>query len=128
MSSRNRVGVGMYAFYCDEPRHLAAFWAELMDLPVADGATDDFVILDFHHEVGPVTWLFHRADAGAPPPANPIRLDIGIDDEEDWATVAERAETAGATRVAQHEQYGARWIEMLGPEGNAFRAFAPRPV
>lgn len=128
MSSGKRVGVGMYAFYCDQPQRLAAFWAELMDLPVADGATEDFVMLNFHHEVGPVTWLFHRVDAGAPPRANRIGLDISIDDEENWATVADRAEAAGATRVAQHEQDGVRWIEMLDPEGNTFRVFAPRPV
>lgn len=127
MSSRDRVRVGMYAFYCDEPPRLAAFWGELMDLPVADGATDDLVMLDFHHEVGPVTWLFHRADAGAAR-GNGIGLDIGIDNEEHWATVADRAEALGATRLAQHDQDGTRWIEMLDPEGNAFRIFAPRPV
>jgi hypothetical protein len=128
MSATDRVVVGMYAFHCDEPRRVAGFWAELMGLPVAAGATDDFVMLDFDHEVGPVTWMFQRAAAGAPRGVNRLGLDIALDDEQRWATAADRAEALGATRLAEHEVDGTRWIELSDPEGNPFRVFAPRPA
>lgn len=42
----SQVTIAMYAFSCREPRTLAAFWSELIGLPVADGATDELAMLD----------------------------------------------------------------------------------
>ena len=58
-----RPVVGMYFFFSPDPARLARFWADLMQLPVAEGATDDLVLLDFNHEVGRQTWIFERQDA-----------------------------------------------------------------
>lgn len=45
-------------------------------LPIADGASDDLVMLDLDHVVGPITWILERSDdvaRGTPP----VALDIG---------------------------------------------------
>lgn len=121
------VVVGMYSFRTPDPVRLATFWGELMDLPLADGASDQLAMLDFHHERGPVTWMFEPIEPTDDPPCGRIGLDIGTQQDTGWAAVADRAESLGATRVAEHEQDGIRWIEMRDPDGNPFRVFAPRP-
>ncbi len=40
----------MYSFRTPNPRRLASFWAELMELPVTDTGSGDLVMLDFDHE------------------------------------------------------------------------------
>lgn len=122
-----RPVIGMISMLCPDPRRLAAFWSELMALPIADGASGELVMLDFNHEVGPIAWIIERSDdiaAGAAP----VALDIGIQDEAGWRDVADRAEELGARRIAEHEQEGVRWIEMRDPDDNRFRIFAPRPT
>ena len=128
-NDRNSVRpvVGMYSFFSPNPGRLAQFWADLMQLPVAEGATDDLVMLDFNHEVGPQTWIFERREAAGQPVA-PVGLDIGSQAEDTWRQVAERAETLGARRVADLEENGVRWVEMTDPDGNRFRVFGPRPT
>ena len=117
----------MYSFRSPNPRRLASFWAELMELPVTDSGSGDLVMLDFAHQVGPVTWMFERSQScGRPPGA--VGLDVAIDDEEGWAALAERAERLGAARMGEFEDDGARWIDMRDPDGNRFRVFAPRPA
>ncbi|GAA1936189.1 hypothetical protein GCM10009775_30110 [Microbacterium aoyamense] len=124
--SGERPIVGMLHFLSPEPRRLARFWSELMRLPIADGATDDLVMLDFDHVVTPTTWIFGRATDAARGRA-PLGLDIGVQDADTWADVATRAEALGAERVGEHEDGGIQWIEMNDPDGNRFRVFAPRP-
>ena len=127
-SSERRVIVGMYSFLSPDPRRLGAFWSQLMSLPIADGATDDLVMLDFDHEVTPMTWIIQRATDAFSGPA-PVALDLGIEnaDEASWREAADRAESLGAERVGEQEHDGVRWIDMRDVDGNRFRVFAPRP-
>jgi hypothetical protein len=83
-------------------------------------------MLDFDHEHGPVTWLFERGEEADAPSSGRAGLDISNEADTDWAAVADRAESIGATRVSENERNGARWIEMRDPDGNRFRVFAPR--
>jgi catechol 2,3-dioxygenase-like lactoylglutathione lyase family enzyme len=120
--------VGMYTFTSPDQRRLAAFWAELMGLPLADTWPDDpqaTVFLDFDHEVTPVTWLFEAGEVGAP--SDRLGLDLGTEDGSGWRELADRAEALGASRESEHEQSGARWIVLRDPDGNRFRVFGPRP-
>ena len=117
----------MYSFTTPNPRRLASFWAELMELPVTDTGSGDLIMLDFDHQVGPVTWMFERSPDGGRR-SGAIGLDVAIDDNEGWAVLADRAEKLGATRLGQFEQDGARWIDMRDLDGNRFRVFAPRPA
>src|SRR5262249_17359347 len=136
---------GMYSFKTSSPIRLARFWGALMDLPLAEGASSDLAMLDFEHEKGPVTWLFERAEPGDTPPSGRLGLDISNDDDATWATAANRAVSLGATRIAEHEQGGARGSRCAIPTGTrsaySLRAarssgnpytdlgqFSPRPV
>ena len=60
----------MYSFRSPNPRRLASFWAELMELPVSDTGSGDLVMLDFDHQVGPVTWMWPGV------PCDSIRLAV----------------------------------------------------
>lgn len=123
----SRPTIGMISMMSPDPRRLGAFWSELMGLPIADGASDDLVMLDFDHEVGPITWIIERCDHVAVGIA-PIALDIyrDGDDGSRWRDIADLAEEMGAERLSEHEESGVQWIEMRDPDGNRFRAFAPR--
>jgi catechol 2,3-dioxygenase-like lactoylglutathione lyase family enzyme len=126
-STDDRPVVGMCAFRSADPSRLAAFSAELMQLPVSAHSTEELVMLDFDHVVGPVTWMFHR-DPEPGDGASRLGLDLGGDgDRYDWRAIAGRAEEAGATRIADREAGGIRWVELTDPDGNPFRVFAPRP-
>ena len=124
-----RSTLGMISLMTPDPRRLGAFWSELMGLPIADGASDDLVMLDFNHEVGPITWILERSDDVAVGTA-PVALDIYREDEDEtrWREVADRAEELGAARVSEHEESAVQWIEMRDLDGNRFRVFAPRRV
>ncbi|MGC5627047.1 VOC family protein [Georgenia sp. Z1344] len=126
-AARTTPVIGMMSMLSPDPRRLGTFWSELMGLPIADGATDDLVMLDLDHEVSPITWIIERSDDVATGPA-PVALDIGNEDDAAWHEVADRAEELGAERVAEREEDGVRWIEMRDPDGNRFRVFAARPV
>lgn len=123
-----RSTIGMISIMTPDPRRLGAFWSELMGLPIADGASDDLVMLDFDREVGSITWILERCADVAVGTA-PVALDIHPEhgDESRWREVADRAEERGAERVAERADSGVQWIEMRDPDGNRFRVFAPRP-
>lgn len=119
--------VGMYAFRTADTVRLATFWGALMHLPMAPGASPELAMLDFDHEVGPVTWMFEPPDSDEPATRGRIGLDLGGENLDHLAT-ARRAEELGATRVSEHEENGVRWVVMRDPDGNSFRVFAPRPA
>jgi catechol 2,3-dioxygenase-like lactoylglutathione lyase family enzyme len=118
------VTLGMFSFRTPDPHRLARFWSELVGLPAADGATDDLVMLDLDHEVGPQTWLFERTDEAAA--SDRLGLDLSPHDDEAWRTLAYRAERLGGSRVCDNDQGGVQWVDMHDPEGNRFRVFPPR--
>jgi hypothetical protein len=124
-TAAGQIVVGMYAFHTPDPLRLATFWGELMDLPLADGASSDLAMLNFDHDHGPITWLFQKGP-GDGAPGGRLGLDLGTD-AADWQAPADRAEALGAWRGEERELNGARWIELRDPDGNPFRVFAPRP-
>lgn len=126
-TSSARPVIGMISMMTPNPRRLAAFWSELMGLPIANGASDDLVMLDFDHEVGQITWILEHSDDVAVGTA-PVALDISSQYGTTWFEVAARAEQLGAQRISEHEEEGVRWIMMRDPDGNRFRVFAPRPA
>lgn len=119
--------VGMYAFRSPDPVRLATFWGALMHLPMAPGASPELAMLDFDHDVGPVTWMFEPLDDDMSATGARLGLDLGGDSLDHLATAA-RAEELGATRVSEHEEDGVRWAVLHDPDGNQFRIFAPRPA
>ncbi|MEY9862511.1 catechol 2,3-dioxygenase-like lactoylglutathione lyase family enzyme [Catenulispora sp. GAS73] len=95
---------------CRDPEALAAFWAEVLDRPVAA-------------RIGPFVWLvrgegpglgFQRVDA---PKAgkNRVHFDVGAADP---AAERERLEALGARRLPEYA--GGGFLVMADPEGNEF--------
>lgn len=122
MADHARLEIGMYSFDCRDAAALAGFWSRVLERPVDAGATAEYATIGFDDE-GP-TWMFVRSeDPGEG--RNRLMLDLG--GEENWREQADRVQGLGATRVAEHEAQGARWIELRDPEENTFRIFGPRP-
>jgi predicted enzyme related to lactoylglutathione lyase len=116
-----RLQVGMYSFDCRDAARLAEFWSEVLELPVDEGASAAYATIGFETE-GP-TWMFVQSD-DLPGGRNRLMLDLG--GQSDWRQQADRVEALGATRIADHDVDGVRWVELRDPENNTFRIFAPR--
>jgi predicted enzyme related to lactoylglutathione lyase len=122
MTAHDRLEIGMYSFDCRDAAALAGFWSRVLGRSVDPGATADYATIGFA-EGGP-TWMFVRSDDIA---EGRNRLMLDLAGEENWRQHADRMERFGATRVAEHEVQGARWVELRDPENNTFRIFGPRP-
>ena len=113
----------MYHFEAEQPLQLARFWADLLWIPVDEGATNELAMIDAAHEHGPITWIFLRATTEIPPAR---RLTLDLTDDEDWRGEVNRAQEIGAELTGEHTVESVRWAELTDPEGNLFRIFAPR--
>jgi hypothetical protein len=117
------VYTSMYHFEAEQPLQLAGFWAELLRIPVDEGASDELAMIDAGHADGPITWIFQQATTETPPAR---RLTLDLTDDQDWRGEVDRAQQLGAGLVGEHEAGSVRWAELTDPEGNLFRIFAPR--
>lgn len=122
MAGHERLEVGMYSFDCRDAAALAGFWSRVLERPLDAGATLEYATIGFDDE-GP-TWMFVRSEE---PGEGRNRLMLDLGGEENWRQEAERVQRLGATRIAEHEVQGARWVELRDPENNTFRIFGPRP-
>ena len=111
--------IGSITFDCNDPDHLAEFWAEALDgerveLPVA--TDDEKVALPGD---GP-NLLFREAPKGTERDL-PIHLDLNADDR--GATI-ERLRDLGAsvreTKTEEFEEFTATWTVLEDPDGNGF--------
>jgi len=122
MTGHDRLTIGMYSFDCRDAAALAQFWSRMLERPVDQGATAAYATIGFADD-GP-TWMFVRSPE---PGEGRNRLMFDFAGENGWRQEADRAESLGASRVAEHEVDGVRWVELRDPENNTFRFFAPRP-
>ena len=122
MTGHDRLTIGMYSFDCHDAAALAQFWSRMLERPVDQGATEAFATIGFDDD-GP-TWMFVRS---AEPGEGRNRLMLDFSGQNSWQQEADRAESLGAKRIADHEVDGVRWAELRDPENNTFRIFAPRP-
>jgi len=100
---------------CEHPSRLAAFWSAVLDRPVDDGAGDFFASIN-DHVAGTPSWFFIKV----PEPKtvkNRLHVDLTAVDRE---AEANRLVELGASRVADHDAWGAVWTVMADPEGNEF--------
>ncbi len=98
-------------FDCTDAGALASFWGELLGRPVADGATESYAELE-----GTPGMTF----MAVPEPKttkNRVHLDLKVDD---LSSEAERALALGATKQAEFDEGGFRWITFQDPAGNEF--------
>lgn len=112
---------------CVDALTVGRFWSAAVGRPLDAGADNGFASIGFAArrdrdgwaQVAPQdepTWIFARV----PEPKlgkNRLHLDVVTTDVE--AEIA-RLLNLGATRVADHEEYGYTWTLMADPEGNEF--------
>ena len=116
------LSLGNITFDCDDPRNVAAFWSEVLGLPVNDGASEFFASIG--STGAPAGWLFLKV----PEPKsakNRVHLDLLADDPE---AEIERLVGLGATHVADKDEWGFQWSVLADVEGNEFCVAAHPPA
>jgi predicted enzyme related to lactoylglutathione lyase len=105
---------------CDDPQVVAAFWSAALDRPIEAEPSEFFVSIGIAGDDGPA-WFFIKV----PEPKtakNRMHVDLEADDREKEIT---RLLELGATRGADHDEYGVAWTVMADPEGNEFCIAGP---
>ncbi|HEV7720110.1 MAG TPA: VOC family protein [Iamia sp.] len=98
-------------FDCADALGQAAFWAAVLDQPVAaDGTTECAVV-----GAAP-RWMFLQVPEGKTV-KNRLHPDLAT---TDLPAEVERLVALGATRLAEHTEDGATWVTLRDPEGNEF--------
>jgi predicted enzyme related to lactoylglutathione lyase len=96
---------------CGDPSALAAFWAQVLDLEVAEGANEFMAMLP-----GSPTWLFLKVPE-TKTAKNRVHVDLDCDD---LPAERQRLESLGAAFVHEKNEYGVHWMTFRDPEGNEF--------
>jgi Glyoxalase-like domain len=109
------IALGHITFDSANPRTLAQFWAEVLERPVDDGASEFFASIDDQTAERP-SWFFIRVPESKVS-KNRVHLDLTADDRD--AEVS-RLLALGAVRLSDHDEWGAVWTVMTDPEGNGF--------
>jgi hypothetical protein len=105
---------------CDDALVVGRFWSAALDRPLAEEPEPSTfftsIVRTDHGTGGEPQWLF----AKVPEPKsvkNRVHVDLVADDRE--KEIARLVEL-GATRGADHDEYGHSWTVMADPEGNEF--------
>jgi predicted enzyme related to lactoylglutathione lyase len=104
---------------CDDTLRVAAFWSAALDRPIDDEPSEHFASIgrdgggDGGAQPG---WFFIKVPEGKAV-KNRVHVDLHADDRE--AEVA-RLVGLGATRLSDHDEWGATWTTLADPEGNEF--------
>jgi predicted enzyme related to lactoylglutathione lyase len=100
---------------CDDVEGQARFWAAVLDRKVGDGSSAYFAGLDAG-QPGEPRWLFLKVPE-AKTAKNRLHVDLTAADRD---AEVERLVGLGATKVAEHDEYGVSWVVLTDPEGNEF--------
>ena len=102
-------------FDCADALATARFWSAVLDRPMPDDASPEYVLLP-----GTPAWSFFAV----PEPKaakNRVHVDLEVTDRE---AEVERLVSLGATRLGDFDEAGFRWTTMADPEGNEFDVVA----
>jgi hypothetical protein len=108
---------------CHDPLAVSAFWATALDRQVDEGASEFFASID-RSDDSRISLFFIKV----PEPRsskNRMHLDLHADDRE---AAVERLVSMGATRLDDHDEWGARWTTLADIEGNEFCIATGNPV
>ncbi len=98
-------------FDCVDALAAARFWSAVLQRPLPDDATSDYVQL-----AGDPAWSF-VAVPEAKAAKNRVHVDLDVDD---LPGAVERLVLLGATRLGDFDEQGFRWTTLADPEGNEF--------
>jgi hypothetical protein len=115
MSTRLRTA--HIVFDCADAAQLAAFWSQLLDRPVDEGASQ----------------FFATVGGQGPEPMSPAYMFLQVPEERagknrlhvdlvgpDLPAQVQRAVALGASHVGDFDEYGTVWATLADPEGNLF--------
>jgi predicted enzyme related to lactoylglutathione lyase len=109
------IALAHITFDAEDPPSLAAFWSAALGRPVDDGASESFASIDDSLPDRP-SWFFIRVPEGKST-KNRLHVDLTADDRD---AEVERLIGLGATKLSQHDEWGASWTVLVDPENNEF--------
>lgn len=110
--------LGNITFDAEHPPALAAFWSEVLGRavdPAPPGMEPFFASINRGRVDGPA-YLFIKVPEGKSA-KNRVHLDWHC---ESRTAEVDRLLALGATRVADHDEWGTIWTTLRDPEGNEF--------
>jgi predicted enzyme related to lactoylglutathione lyase len=110
------LGFGQVVIDSQRADDIAAFWSALLERPIRDGANQFFAMIPASED-GTFPALMFLAVPEPRQGKNRMHLDLVA---ADLSTAVERAVALGATKVAEFDEYGTRWVTLTDPEGNVF--------
>lgn len=113
--------LGQVVVDCLDAEKLAAFWSQLLELPVADGASSFWAMIPGPADRSLPSLMFLQVEKPTPG-KNAWHLDLFTDDP---AAQIERAVGLGATKKGDFDEFDAVWTTLPDPEGNLFDVAAP---
>jgi hypothetical protein len=105
---------------CEEPKHLADFWCEVLGYQVVYESND---IVDIAPDAETFPGIEFIRAVHHERRKSPLHVDLNPDNQD--AEVA-RLIALGARRVDVGQPADARWAVLADPEGNAFCVLAPQ--
>ena len=114
------VSLGHITFDCRDAVALAGFWAQALGRPVDDGAEPVVATIGYPATPERPAWLFLGVPEGKTA-KNRMHLDLAADPESGGREAeVQRLVALGATKVADHDEWGHVWTVVQDPEGNEF--------
>jgi hypothetical protein len=113
--------LGQVVVDCLDAEKLATFWSRLLEIPVADGASQFFAMLPATADRSLPALMFLQVEDPTPG-KNKWHLDLFTTDP---TAAIERAISIGATRMGDFDEYDTIWTTLADPEGNLFDVAAP---
>lgn len=110
------LGFGQVVIDCENAQRLADFWSALVGRETDPGASDFYSLVPASADRTFPALMFLQV----PEPRagkNRWHLDLVCDDP---AAQVQRALDLGAVKLAEFDEYGAKWATMSDPEGNLF--------
>jgi hypothetical protein len=110
------LGFGHVVVDSQRADDIATFWSALLERPVTEGANQFFAMIPASEDSSFPAMMF----LAVPEPRqgkNRLHLDLVA---TDLSAEVDRAVGLGATKVAEFDEYGTRWVTLTDPEGNVF--------
>ena len=113
--------LGQMVIDCVDAEKLASFWSQLLDQPVADGASQFWAMIPAPADRSLPPLMFLQVEDPTLG-KNKWHLDLFAPDP---AAAIQRALDLGATRKGDYDEYDTVWTTLADPEGNLFDVAAP---
>jgi predicted enzyme related to lactoylglutathione lyase len=107
--------VANVTFDCGDTLAVARFWSAALGRPVDPDASEYFASIGLNDGESP-NWYFAKVPESKTA-KNRVHIDFASDDRDREAA---RLVELGATRGADHDEWGHSWTVMADPEGNEF--------